>query len=211
MQAYHFRNQEFGLRAIKERRLKISRIMELNDLFEFLGANLKDRIFRFAMNATKKQLSETKGLICFSQHWTNPVLWSHYADHHRGLCLGFEVADNILEKVRYVKERIRYPGTIDSEIMKKFLSTKFEHWSYEQEYRAFVDLDPEDVENDMHFMNFTENMKLNKVIVGHCSNVRRSEVNEALGDLRDKVETFKARAAFTKFEVVRNEKEEMWI
>jgi hypothetical protein len=29
------------------------------------------------------------GIICFSQHPDNILMWSHYTDHHRGICLGF--------------------------------------------------------------------------------------------------------------------------
>ncbi len=25
--------------------------------------------------------------------WSNPVIWAHYGDKHRGLCLGFEVPE----------------------------------------------------------------------------------------------------------------------
>lgn len=37
MRLYHFTSQKFGLLALKDRRLKIARINELNDPFEFLG------------------------------------------------------------------------------------------------------------------------------------------------------------------------------
>ena len=54
--------------------------MELNDPFEFLGAELSDRNFRKAIKKTKKDLSKTKGILCFSKNWKNPVQWSHYTD-----------------------------------------------------------------------------------------------------------------------------------
>jgi hypothetical protein len=37
MRLYHFLNAEYGLLNIRHRRLKIARINELNDPFEFLG------------------------------------------------------------------------------------------------------------------------------------------------------------------------------
>lgn len=87
MFVYHFLNSHYGLEDIRERRLKISRIMELNDPFEFLGVDLSDRQFRKAMKKTKAQLSKTKGLLCFCKTWRNPLLWGHYADKRRGICL----------------------------------------------------------------------------------------------------------------------------
>ncbi|WP_169819440.1 DUF2971 domain-containing protein [Pseudohongiella acticola] len=198
------------MKSIKERRLKVARILELNDPFEFLGANLKDREFRRAMNNIKEKLSETKGLLCFSKTWNNPVLWSHYADHHRGVCLEFEIPEKNLSKVDYVEERIQYSGDIDTSLMRRFLTTKFEHWSYEQEYRAFIGLDLESAEDGLYFMDFDDNLVLKSVIIGHSSLVTRLDVSTALGSIKGEVETFKARAAFTRFEVIRNENENRW-
>ena len=85
MLVYHFVNAHYGIEDIHKRRLKISRFMDLNDPFEFLGADLSDREFRRALKNTKVKLSESKGLLCFSESWRNPVLWGHYADKHKGL------------------------------------------------------------------------------------------------------------------------------
>jgi hypothetical protein len=144
MRVYHFVKAKDGLSNLEKRHLKISIIMELNDPFEFLGAELSDRNFRKAIKKTKKDLSKTKGILCFSKNWTNPVQWSHYTDKHKGLCLGFDVPDHFLAKVDYVKERLSQNGEINEELMLKFLTTKFEHWSYEKEYRLFVDLKEKD-------------------------------------------------------------------
>ena len=106
MRVYHFLNVDHGLDNLRHRRLRISRIIELNDPFEFLGVDLSDRTFRQAFWETKRQLSKTNGLLCFSKTWRNPVLWEHYADKHRGLCLGFDVPKALLEKIKYVKLRL---------------------------------------------------------------------------------------------------------
>ena len=88
MRVYHFINDKYGLKDLAERHLKIARIMEINDPFEFLGVDLSDRDFRRAMKETKEDLSKSNGLLCFSKNWKNPVLWGHYADKHRGIALG---------------------------------------------------------------------------------------------------------------------------
>jgi hypothetical protein len=210
MKLYHFRDEKYGLMSIRDRRLKIARIMELNDPFEFLGINLKDRNLRRAMNSAKQKLSGDMGLICFSSNWDNPVQWSHYADHHRGLCLEFEVNKNIVEKVTYSNHRIQVHNEVDLKLMRQILSTKFSHWTYEQEYRAFVKLDHNDQERGLYFKAFDEDLKLTSVIVGHSSTITRKDVSDTLGDIGDKVTSFKARAAFTKFKVVRNNNESLW-
>ena len=208
MLVYHFLNSYYGLKDIRERRLRISRLMELNDPFEFLGVDLSDREFRKAMKETKAQLSKSKGLLCFSKTWTNPLLWGHYADKHRGICLGFEVSSDFLGKVDYVKERLSKPDILNEEFMKKVLFTKFEHWKYEQEYRVYIQLEEEVDEN--YYADFSDQIQLKRVIVGSESDVSRSQIKEVLGTLSDDVEIFKARAGFKAFEVVRNKNEKLW-
>ena len=120
MRVYRFLDEKYALKSIEERRLRISRIMELNDPFEFLGAHLADRDLRRGMQAMKKELSKNRGLICFSQRWRNPLLWSHYANRHRGICLGFEVPKGLLGRVEYVKDRISEYPEIDEALVSGF-------------------------------------------------------------------------------------------
>ena len=181
--------------------------MELNDPFEFLGIKLSDRGFRQALMETKRQLSETKGLLCFSKTWKNPVLWGHYADRHRGLCLGFDVPKTF-EKINYVRLRLPIPDVIDEAFIKRLLWTKSLYWQYEQEYRAFVSLEEEI--HGCYFKDFSPELRLHAVIVGAQSKVTRGDVASALDGVETEVDVFKARASFKSFEIVRNENRAMW-
>lgn len=208
MLVYHFLNSQYGLEGILKRRIKISRLTALNDPFEFLGADLSDREFRRALTKTKKRISQSKGLLCFSATWRNPVLWGHYADKHQGLCLGFEVPDKVVGKVNYVDTRLPVPKSIDDEFMHQLLFTKFRHWEYEDEYRVYTQLNDE--EDGLYFSYFSEELKLKKVIVGDQSELTRVQIASALGELVSEVEVFKARAGFTKFEVVMQQNAAKW-
>ncbi len=185
--------------------------MELNDPFEFLAADLSNKRLRQSLQEAKIELSKSKGIICFSRNWQNPVQWSHYADHHKGICLAFDVPAEFVEEVQYLKERIVSPTIIDFDTMKKFLTTKFEHWAYEEEYRSFIGLDPELEENGLYFFDFSENLKLKSVMVGSRCTLTRKQLATALGDMASQVEVWKTRPAFKKFAVVRNENESLWV
>lgn len=106
MRVYHFLKEQYGLEALRKKRLKIARINELNDPFEFMGADLSDLEFREAIGGLKDYLNERWGLLCFSKVWESPVQWTHYANRHKGLCLGFDVPDGFLTKVKYENERL---------------------------------------------------------------------------------------------------------
>ncbi len=210
MIVYHFRNTKYGIRSITERRLKISQLMDLNDPFEFLGVELSNKSLRRAMNQTKEELSRANGLLCFNKKWNNPLHWAHYADSHKGICMGFDIPKNKLEKVKYINNRIKCSDSIDMKLMQKCLFTKFKQWEYEQEYRFYIKLDKSTEENGLYFFDFAKDMKLKKVIVGCRSEASRKDISVALGDLSSKVEVFKARPAFKTFSVVRNKDEKLW-
>ena len=208
MRVYHFLNKQYGLESLKKQRLKIAEIMSLNDPFELLGINLSEPSLRQAVNETKKELSKNRGLLCFSKNWRNPVQWAHYSDKHKGICIGFDVPDIHLVKVGYVSKRINPPKVIDEPFMLKLLSTKFNHWRYEQEYRVFVSL--EDKTNGYYFKEFSDELKPKQVIVGAMSDISRAEIARALGKLNGDIEVFKARPAFRSFRMVRQRKKSLW-
>ncbi len=84
----------------------------------------------------------TIGIYCLSEKKDDLLMWSHYSDSHRGLCLEFKASiENTLFwesfKVVYQED---YPtvNIMDigkAEEFRKALLTKSSHWSYEQERR----------------------------------------------------------------------------
>jgi hypothetical protein len=202
MRAYKFLNAHFGLKSLYEKRLKISTIDDLNDPFELLPYNLSDPKHRWAVHETRKQLAVGRGLLCFSADWRNPVVWAHYADKHKGLCIGFEIPKgrNIIKVVKYVSKRLPFPvppKIADAEAM---LFTKFSSWRYERELRIWAALNDE--QDGLYYSDFDNTLRLVEVIAGARCTVPRSAVVRALGPLQREIVLTKARAGFTRFEVV---------
>ena len=90
--------------------------------------------------------------------------------------------------------------------MLKFLTTKFEHWSYEEEYRLFEDLKEKDKDGN-YYADFSDKLQLKQVIIGAHSDVTRKQIDIALVSYMGDLEIFEARAGFRRFEVVRNSNE----
>lgn len=206
MRVYKFLSAHFGLKSLKEKRLKISTLDDLNDPFELIPYNLSNPKQRWALRATRDHLTQDSGMLCFSATWRDPVLWAHYAEKHQGLCLGFEVPDGNeqFRKIEYVSKRMRFPkkpGLMDSEFI---LFTKYDSWDYEREVRAFVALN--DKEDGLYFKEFDETLKLVMVIAGARCKLSRSEITEALGPSANQVQVIKARPGFTKFEIVKDQR-----
>ena len=208
---YHFIKMDHGLGAIRNGHLKISTLLGLNDPFELLAHNVQDKSVRGFLHLAKKQFASEFGIICFSKESTSPVQWAHYADRHKGLCLGFDVPECLLNNVVYVDQRFdkfSFPDIEDEEDWaRKVLGTKFTQWSYEQEVRIFAEL--KDLQGQHYFRRFDDQMVLREVQVGFNSPITRAEISELLINHMD-VDFFKVRPSFGKFEMIENKDVSLW-
>lgn len=216
MTGYHFVSATYGLENIRKRRLKIATIPDLNDPFEFLCVDLSHEELRRGMRAWKLEVGKRFGMLCFSKTWRNPVQWSHYADRHRGLALGFEIAPNLAESVIYDEKRSVaeakriLAGKADEATMKKFLLTKYSHWQYEQEMRVFARLNERDSASGLYFFEFSGDLRLSEVIFGAECEVTRAEVTEALAELGSSVSLRNAKLAFKTYRVTTQNDASLW-
>ena len=81
MRVYNLTGAQFAVSNLALRRIKIARFRDLNDPFELLGVNLAAKNYRLAFRSTKEEIDKDQGIICFSKHWKNPLLWGHYAEN----------------------------------------------------------------------------------------------------------------------------------
>jgi len=200
---FYFTSAKWALDDVAKRRIKIARIDELNDPFELWCVSQPHRELRDTLRSYKKEMNEKFGLVCFSDDWVNPLMWSHYAEKHRGICLGFDVDTRVLHQVRYVSDRpsLEVPPTLET--AQGLLWTKFRDWSYEREWRAWLQLDER--ENGLYFYRFETQpdfMRLREVIVGPICDFGEAQVRHALNGHPGDVKLIKARLAFNSFQVV---------
>ena len=142
MRVYHFLSAKHALENISKGRIKIAQFQDLNDPFELLGPDLSDKPMRRVFIEFNDDIAQRFGTLCFSRTKKNPVLWSHYADKHRGVCLGFDIPDDRLREVKYTSNRLEFKSKkdlTDGKVL-EFLSTKYKGWAYEEEIRCFFSL-----------------------------------------------------------------------
>lgn len=202
MRVYHFLPTVHALDDIEKKRIRISEIDQLNDPFELWCVSQEDERIRPALREYKKEIGERFGLICFCKHWHNPLLWSHYADKHRGVCLGFDVDYRGLKAVNYVAERSNLKIPLTKESTDELLFTKYRDWQYEEELRNWFQLDKR--EDGHYFYPFDGFVQLREVIAGPLCTESKDRIKEALGDYPEGVSIIKARLAFKTFRVVEN-------
>lgn len=155
---YRFLPASSAIKSLLDRTLRASEISKLNDPYDSVPgilnapkpslenkeANRPHRsIDEFIRTFTNQRIK----LISFSKKATDPVLWAHYADNHRGICLAFDPSaypEHAFAEVQYSDERVCFCysmfgdearlGDI-SNIINKALTTKWKSWAYEEEVR----------------------------------------------------------------------------
>lgn len=80
---------------------------------------------------------QTLGICCFSKTIDNILMWSHYADSHKGVCLEFDfrIDDPLKRHLRKVSYSWDFPTITSLFDYEKGVITKAKCWHYENEYR----------------------------------------------------------------------------
>ena len=114
--------------------------------------NFKKDSFQFYkrnINSWNK-MKEDFGISCFSKSPLINLMWSHYSDKHKGVCIGFnfnkyeQPLSPIQMPVRYIKslETYDYLNMLNENIgdifMYNWLLTKSSVWNYEKEIRQIL-------------------------------------------------------------------------
>ncbi len=153
---------EFSIRSLINNELFFNHPDNFNDPFDctckFYRGEEKDAIFiRGYIDGYDKCLDNEEstfskgfknsvGISCFTEKENDFLMWSHYANGHRGICLKFDWKrdPSFFQgfKVNYSNE-IPTVGhfmnkEFDSEAARATILTKLEPWAYEAEIRAII-------------------------------------------------------------------------
>ena len=204
---YYLTGPDFAISNIVFGRIKISRFSELNDPFELLGQNFSEANIRNVVRSHKHLLNEKNGIVCFSEDWTDPVLWSHYAAKHKGIALGFDIPEALVKKVEYSPARLKYKiaeGTksITPELEQLLISTKYESWKYEREWRLLLELNKSHNEGGLYFSQFGQSLKLVEVILGSLCDFNLKKMRDLVNSRHKAVVTYRARLAFRSYRII---------
>ena len=183
---YRFLDAASALKTIESRSFKISRIRGLNDPFEWRvgitgivpeGESVANAIIESLIDFNHQMM----GILCFSDTFKEPVVWSHYADKHRGVAFEVSFVFNPKEvhQMRYTSERPVIDANVyiklqyDKAALHNYLTPlimglmrqKSPGWEYEQEYRVFFELSTLNIAGGLYFKRIQDNF-LKRVILG---------------------------------------------
>ena len=89
------------------------------------------------------------GIFSMSSNWDSPLMWSHYADCHKGICIEYDTEEKDFQyiyKVNYNSSRLIscndvYEWLVNNDteaekvVFNSFFLNKASEWEYEDEYR----------------------------------------------------------------------------
>ena len=170
---YHFLSSKHAIHDLERQMIRVSTLETLNDPFElmpYLRYSKGEKIKHFM--EIRDKVSKIYGLLCFSRKWREPLLWSHYADKHRGIALGFEINYPEIIDVSYSSDPIRKQIDLTDDLIadkKSFLDLakiKYIKWAYEEETRVIVKLE-DCIKIDGHyFIEFGNSLKVKEIRLG---------------------------------------------
>lgn len=155
----------------------VERILDSNCLYLSDGTDFNDPFEVTITDRAQKTVSHIEGLhiLSLTNSYKNNLIWSHYTNSHKGVCLTVQVPNILVYPICYTKERVYLDSNIDKILSegkiksksnvdssysylsnaKKIAYIKDENWMYENEYRIVFDKQDEDglvFENHKWFM-----------------------------------------------------------
>ena len=131
--------------SIKQAALRGGRRTSFMDRHKAASQMIRDKRHRRIDGAEFGKITNSFGIACFSGILDNQLMWSHYADNHRGICLMYMPERDLSgllsahHEVRYSNEypkiRIVDLPKIGPSVVESLLLTKSKDWGYEFEYR----------------------------------------------------------------------------
>jgi hypothetical protein len=121
------------------------------DILQEIDNIINNKVEDHYKNSQLSKVSRSS-VCCFSKKNSNIVLWSHYADKHKGICLIFDLTDSpVFENhknysisqgpVRYIDYKSYQPINYLKDrlsAISSLLYTKSLDWEYEKEYRYHI-------------------------------------------------------------------------
>ena len=178
----YFRDDQRSLDTVKENKLWYSAPINFNDVFDSdilidengvfdsmlkmpdipKGIRPGSQVWKAIRNQFRKDLptlranldglKSTTGIACLTETDDSLLMWSHYANNHRGMCVEYELMA-INEQLKFSPVPVVYEdkrvwlrsinqSTLDAELKKvliESLTSKSPEWSYEREWRIIRD------------------------------------------------------------------------
>lgn len=100
------------------------------------------------LRTSLKNTMQEVGVLCLSRTPSEILMWSHYADNHKGFCVEYDCTEGTL--LKKLAQPVRYsdsipalslanlPSGAENNFLDACIYTKAKQWEYEQEWRVIM-------------------------------------------------------------------------
>lgn len=159
---------------------------------------LKDKFSKEIIEKVKKVRNNAL-ISCFSKKWDSILMWSHYGDKHKGICVEFDRPDKDFLDVIYSTNRCKFNledttrrmlgymlsneqvDVNDKKLIKciaKPFIVKSLDWQYEEEVRCILSPNSDGVSKLEELSLYTMPTKITKIYVGCKVDTKSNEYEE---------------------------------
>lgn len=148
---YKYMSIKYAVDVLTKQHLYVSDGKNFNDPFEEVVIDKKTQ---------KEEIVKNLYILCLTNSYRKKLMWSHYADSHKGICITVKVPKTQIYPVCYSSKRVFKDSNLDQIIKaskyggksniqpdfsiltndQKIVLIKDHKWNYEKEYRiSFTD------------------------------------------------------------------------
>lgn len=174
---------------------------------DFAGLNM-DGMKDHYQDTMQKDLNSKFGILCLTEKPDNELMWSHYADSHKGFAIGFKSdhpyfnqrksdldQTNFLQKVIYTKQRPSLAlfdpeaneASAVSKLIQQIFLTKSLNWKYAKEWRMIKLLEGADLikqvsDDQIYLFNYPIDC-IDRVVLGaKCPKQLKMDINKFISE-----------------------------
>lgn len=114
--------------------------------------DVENYLMRLIASDIKRELDlelGNQGVLSLSATWKSGLMWSHYADEHRGICIEYDTRDQAHPRLKPVdykglraiktsdlyRWKVRDDTAAKEQVLQTYFYTKSNEWRYEKEWR----------------------------------------------------------------------------
>jgi hypothetical protein len=211
--------QNANIDKSKKKELLQSQLSKYKIEVRKLNNNEEGNFKSFFLESAYKNINTHLGILSLTRRWDSNLMWAHYTNSHKGICIGFDSSDpffssyrqiadveKIFMPVAYEENRIKIPLEKGIKIDFKVVLSKSKDWEYEQEERLLVMLRNSDkvIPNkpfDIHLYKIPHNL-VKEIIIGANFPL---EMISTVKDFctKNNIELYKSKISETKYDMER--------
>lgn len=160
-------------------------LKQLESVFDFKDSVL-NRIFY--------NLKSNLWISCFSEEYNEILMWSHYADKHKGFCIGFNL-DGLNDTFKFILSNVNYTDNFTKidycsnpyKALEHFISTKSKNWKYENEIRLRTNKENiKFIDSPIKGISKISPKSISEIYIGNKTELTDCELNEIISKFGDK-------------------------